>query len=376
MGTFLALRKMWRNYTMNNIINKIILLLLVLSLVLVSFVSAESAGTCTLDVSLINQEPYPAAPNSYVKLVFQVSGVENPKCEGAKFEFVPTYPFSLDQNEQALKILDSGSTYVSNYNNNWMVAYKVRVDKDAIEGDSEIKIRYVVGAEGPDPYITKTFTIDIEDTRTSFDAVIQDVSESEVSIALANVGKYTANSVVIRIPEQEDFKATKTNAQMVGNLESGDYTLAGFELMSNTERNTLTQNEVFQKQKNVLVDKEENKESFLKFNVHYTDSIGERRIVSIKLPLNVNYFLTPEEAEGQITPAGKNFRNMGQQQTSTPWWQYALIVAVVLLILLFIRKKYSRATEKLLSIFGLKNRSKTKNSDSENTPDWAAKQKK
>ena len=40
-------------------------------------ISGVFAGVCDLDVSLINQDPYPAIQGDYVKLVFQVDGHSN-----------------------------------------------------------------------------------------------------------------------------------------------------------------------------------------------------------------------------------------------------------------------------------------------------------
>ena len=72
--------------------------------------------------------------------------------------------------------------------------------------------------------------IDVADAQTNFDLVVQDSTSSEVSLAIANVGKNTANSMIVRIPEQNGFRVTGTNGQMVGNLDSGDYTIASFSL--------------------------------------------------------------------------------------------------------------------------------------------------
>jgi hypothetical protein len=330
----------------------LVLLSLMLSLLSITMVNASESGACDLEVSLINQEPYPAAPGSYVKLVFQVAGVENPTCNGANIKFVPIYPFSLDSNQESLKVLTSGSTFISNYNNNWMVAYNVRVDKDAIEGESNVVIYYSDGNQ--DPTIKKEFIIDIEDTRTSFDAVIQDVSESEVSIAIANVGKYDANSVIVRIPEQDDFKTLKTNGQMVGNLESGDYTLASFELTRNKVKESLN--------KEVMSTEPTN----LKFEIHYTDSIGERRIINMELPLMANYFVSSTEASSQIMPGAKGLAMRNATSESTPWWHYGLIVLAILLVGWVIRRK----SPALANLF---KRCKNKKAPKDSVPEWTKK---
>ena len=226
-------------------------------------VSAQE--TCNLQVTLLNQDPYPAIPDSYVKLVFQVSGLSDPSCKGARFEILPSYPFSLDTGD-ALRTLDDTTWTSSNFKSDWMVPYKLRVDADALDGETEIEVRASPGSWGiTQNFIRKVFPITIQDARTDFDAVVQDVSGSSVSIALANTGKYAANSVVVRIPEQEGFSAVGTDGQMVGNLASGDYTVVSFEL----------------KEKG-------SSDSKLLFDIYYTDSLGKRRIVTKELPIDLN----------------------------------------------------------------------------------------
>lgn len=276
-------------------------LFLLIGMFLISSVSADTSS-CDLDINLVNQDPYPAIPGDYVDVVFQISGVQNSDCEGAWFELSPSYPFSLDEND-TLRTLE-GSTWILNYKNEWMVAYKLRVDKDAFDGTSEIEIHYAPGTWNSGTHITERFNISIEDSRTDFDVVIQEISDSEVSIAIANTGKYAANSVVVRIPEQEGFKATGTNGQMVGNLDAGDYSIVGFSLTP------LTQGDP-QKKK-------------LQYEVHYTDSNGERRIDTRETPLKMS-------SEGSdISDSKKGMKS--QEETSGINWALWGIFGIIIVV--------------------------------------------
>ena len=69
--------------------------------------------------------------------------------------------------------------------------------------------------------------------------------------------------MIVRIPDQDSYKVTGTNGQMVGNLESGDYTIVGFAVssISRTGGNLIVQ-------------------------IDYTDNIGERRSVLKEISLN------------------------------------------------------------------------------------------
>lgn len=262
--------------------NKTLLIAIIAVLMLASIVSAETTPGCSPSVVLLNQDPNPGMPDSYLNIVFMMSGISGSNCEkGAWMKLMPSYPFLLEAQE-ALKTIDS-NTYITNQNTNWMVPYKLRVDKDALEGEYDIEIHY--GANGvSDPsgsYKVKMFNLTLKDSRTSFDALIQEVSGSDVTIALANSGKNVANSVVVRIPEQDNFRPVGTDGQMVGNLVSGDYTVVGFTLSPKGQMNrqNLTRDNFQQMQAEAIKN--------LKFDIYYTDSLGVRRIINTELPLDL-----------------------------------------------------------------------------------------
>lgn len=229
---------------------------------------------CALNVSLVNQDPYPAQPNSYVNIVFQVSWLQNYVCNGSRFELVQSYPFSLDGNDWVRILPDD--TYIQDYKKDWMVPYRLRIDKDALDGDAEVEVHYSPGIWDNSTPAIKKFNITIRDARTIFDAVLQDVSGSEVSIAIANAGKYAANAVVVRVPQQDDFLVTGTDGQMVGNLAAGDYTVVSFSIAPKAagfSRNASIGNASFRQGPRDL-----------KLEIYYTDNIGIRRVVNISLP--------------------------------------------------------------------------------------------
>jgi len=331
----------------------------ILSLIMaVSFISAadDSLHTCNLNISIINQDPYPAVPGSYVKVVFQVTGVSQSQCQnGVSFKLIPSYPFSLD-NGNYLVTLDK-STYTPGYNGYWMVPYTLRVDKDALDGNNTLQVGYRF-ADWLDSssYSVQKFNIEVKDSRTQFDSVIQEATSSEVSIAIANVGKYTANSVVVRIPTQDDYMVTDTDGQMIGNLDSGDYTLVGFSIAKKAKMNSqqTTTNGNYNMPPNQGVGQTQAaSNSTFKFDIYYTDNIGERRVVNMAVPLNI----------------ASNFSNsamMGRTRTTTTAWYLSwtnwLIIIVVLIIIYFI---YNRYGEKIKGLF-----SKKKKATVGKTPDW------
>jgi len=332
----------------------ILLVPLVLSILSTNLVLADS-NPCQLSVSLINQDPYPAVPNEYVNVVFQVSGVQNQNCNGARFELIPSYPFSLDNNDN-VRVLN-GATYLSDNKNEWMISYKLRVDKDAINENASIEVNYNSGNQKSDFYFMEKFNINIKDSRTTFDAVIQETSSSDVSIAIANTGKYAANSVVVRIPDQDDYIVSGTNGQMIGNLNSGDYTIVSFSLSPKMQTNFQNASRGNVSRTNFGNMSSQTLQNNLKFDVYYTDNLGERRIVNMELPLNLAV-----TGIGNFSLTGRSFSGRTSTSSSSllAKWYFWAIIAFAVLILYGFYNKYRR---KIKSVFA----KKENNSD---TPEW------
>jgi len=95
----------------------------------------------SVKVSLISQTPDPIEPGGYVELRFRVENIGAEYAKNVRFELLPEYPFSLDKGVSATRQV--GDMYMYQVEEEAYVAYyKVRVDKDAIDGNNEIKARY------------------------------------------------------------------------------------------------------------------------------------------------------------------------------------------------------------------------------------------
>ena len=335
-----------------------IALILLISLNLINLGSAVGTAQeygCSLNVTLVEQDPYPAVPGEYVRLVFQLSGIDNSDCDGAKFGLMPEYPFSLDNNE-TIRVLDSYA-YNPDQKITWTLPYKLRVAKDAITGENDLKVRYSEGnSYNWNAYSTETFNIAVEDSRTSFDVVVQESSGSEISLAIANIGKYVANSMVVRIPEQENYRVSGTNGQMVGNLESGDYTIVGFTVTQNMQRNPGTNAQTNQD---------------LKVQVDYTDGIGERRSSTIEVPLQGSSFLT-NLTTGNFSN-GFQRRQISNSGLFSKWYFWVIILLVLALGFGFYHKYKTKVNN-----FFSKRLDNVRKKPSENLsvePEWVKKDK-
>ncbi len=352
--------------------NKKIGLFLVFLIMLVSFsflVYAQDSA-CDPTINLVNQDPNPATPSSYVTVLFEITGLGNCR-DGYSINLEPSYPFSLDPNTSTLATL-AGNPYAKDVKNSWMVSYTLQVDKDALDRDYRIKLQTKEGVSGSiqsfysDGYVEREFNLSIQDSRTSFDAVIQETSGSVVSIAIANVGKYSANSMVVRIPEQASFSVSGTDGQMVGNLASGDYSLVGFTVNQKATFSGGDLPAANNRSSGIPRDSPQNLSSNkLRVDIYYTDNIGERRIESLELKLNIGN--SSSRSFGMVRPA---------QDTSTKFyssWVFWVVLVIVLLVLYWFYSKYSEQNgnfrERVSKILSKRARKPNLNE----TPDWVKK---
>jgi hypothetical protein len=342
-------------------------LLSLFSLILIlniSTVLAAESSPCSPTIKLVSQDPNPAVPNDYVKVIFEISDMGN--CNGFAVRLNPEYPFSLDSNATAVQVIET-NPYSSGYKTAWVVPYKIRVDSAAFDGDYNLKLQHHEGSsEFFNSYFEEGFNLSVKDSRTEFDAVIQEVSGSDISIAIANTGKYTANSVVVRIPEQEFFSVGGTDGQMVGNLESGDYTIVGFTVsrktasswgLQNISRGNLSASPVPQNVSSGSRDK-------LKFDIYYTDNIGERRVVNMELRLNT-------ETGNSSMMRVNNFSReaTGSTSSSSNWYKWILVLVILVVAYILYRKYPKQIKMSLAKIIGLP-KGENRHNSSERVPDW------
>ena len=236
---------------------KVIILLV---LFLMGFTLAESA--CDLNVTLLNQDPYPAIPGDYVELVFQIDGLSSPDCDDITFNLLPSYPMEFDPGESGFRSFKKVN-YVKDYKSSILVPYEIRMNKDALDGTNPIEVE--IQNEG-DAAFLKTFNIEIEDARVEFEVHISNYNYAtkELTIEILNIGSSDIEALTIEIPKQNGISVKGSNRIIVGDLDSNEYTSADFEA-------TLTDGEI-------------------KLNLIYSDSINNRRTVEEVTSFDSSYF--------------------------------------------------------------------------------------
>ena len=268
----------------------VVMLLLVLS---ITMVVAETA--CDLDVTLLNQDPYPAVPGDYVKLVFQIEGIDSPYCDDITFNLLSGYPIEFDPGESGLRTFKKVD-YLKDYESNLLIPYKVRINKDALNGANPIEARIQNKNDAP---ILKTFDIEIDDVRADFEVRVQnyDYQTHELILEILNIESSDVEALSVEIPKQDGIEIKGANQVIVGDLDSNEYTSADFEAIPT--------------------------DGEFKIILIYSDTINTRRSIEKTLTFDSSYFTN--RVADQTTTSTTTYLILGLIILSTIYFSYKKI---------------------------------------------------
>ena len=223
---------------------KNILLLSILFLILVGLLSinnvyANSLDSVKIDAMLLNQDPDPAQPGDYIELRFKVVKTGNLDVSNLQFKLETKYPFSFDSSDDAIRDFGTwkGQSGTSGY---YTLFYKLLVDDDAIEGDYELNLKYTYNNIGI--WDLKKFNIRVGEKIkpdfilgnliTSPSKLLSDIDEAEISVDITNIGKGSAENLIVTLDLPKGFTPTYTYSDRanLGTISGGSTKTAKFYL--------------------------------------------------------------------------------------------------------------------------------------------------
>lgn len=168
---------------------------------------------------------------------------------------------------------------------------------------------------GSEQSINSTAGISIEGT-TDFEVIVQEMAGSTITLSIANVGVNSAAAVSVNIPEQEYYAIIGTSEAFVGNLDSGDYSVASFQF-----------NQI--------------RKGVLAVEISYTDNAGNRETFQKEVTL-------PSESRAMISSGGMIHQQGpgGPANSSGRKYIYFGLVGIVALVVLFFGWKVKKSREK------------------------------
>ncbi len=262
---------------------KKIIFLLTIAFVLSVFSSNANAAaqSSAFNMTFIGQDPSPASPGGRIDLTFKAAGGQSYAPSDVKFEIVEDFPFSLAPGESKTRDLgDIQAIGTASVNDQILFNVKLLVDVNAPDGDNKLEYKYYIGRAA----YSQNIKISVSGVQTDFDIIAQEVSGHTVSLGVVNTGKNSAKSVVIKIPDQDFFTTENINSNIIGNLASGDFTVATFKIIPLTED-----------------------QNNLEVMVSYTDTAGARHDLEKTVLLKLN----PEEVEtSKASTSSRSFGNI------------------------------------------------------------------
>jgi hypothetical protein len=219
----------------------LVLLLVLASIVVTSVTAYEVAEWYQMQITLVNQKPDPVSPGEYVEVRFKIENRGTKNAEDITFELLPSFPFSLEPGEEAVKKV--GSVWGRQIGDlGVMVKYKLIVDKEAVEGTNYIKARYKI-MDGS--WATIEFNMSIQ-TRTAMLGIQAVTLEPEIvapgevarlSISLENL----VSSVIENIRLKLDLSSVSfapvnsSNEKLVRSIEPGEKDVIDFILIAESD---------------------------------------------------------------------------------------------------------------------------------------------
>ncbi len=264
------------------------------------------SAACNLEASLINQDPYPAVPGDYVRLLFQLKGLEDPSCENIYFELVEEYPVSFDPGVDSVTNVRAG-TFTKNFNSYLMMPYKVRIDADALDGDTPFEVRYAstsLSTSIPATFYSSEFNLNIQDVKSDFEIFVKEYKPSTnvLTFEILNIGETDIEALTIEIIPQDGIVVKGASRNIIGSLDSNDFTTADFEAKPSKGEIDLI--------------------------IYYTDSINVRRSI------NKTVMFDPEPFEG---------RNNGESSNTTT---YLILLVIIGSIGYYFYRRHKKKQEK------------------------------
>ena len=193
-------------------------------------------------VTLINQEPDPAEPGKYVDVRFKFDNNGSGEARNVIVELLPEYPFSLDAEASAARNIGTIQS-MQRGDVGIIVKYRLRVDKNAVDGENDLRIRYKI--EGYSWIEPEEFKVDVQTN----DAIL---SVDSVSLGKKSLEPGASNTIKIKVSNDadsmlKDIKARlelgglpfiplgSTNEKMIYKIDSRESYEFEFELLANPD---------------------------------------------------------------------------------------------------------------------------------------------
>lgn len=225
---------------------KMNLVIAVLSLFLVlgiaSVVHGQITDSAKLKITVISQEPDPAAPGEIVDVRFKIENLGGDSVQNLVFEILPKYPFSL-YTGSAVKSIGLLQAYQQG-DEGVILLYKLKVDENAVEGDNYIDVKYKIGDTSIKWVEIKDFVIRVRtadlvlliDEVKSTPEIIPPGETAKVTFVIKNTADSLVRDLKVKLDLSSDampfIPIKSTTEKKIYQLDSKSNTELTFDIMA------------------------------------------------------------------------------------------------------------------------------------------------
>ncbi|MFH0875021.1 MAG: COG1361 S-layer family protein [archaeon] len=291
-------------------------------------------------------------PGKQTSLKFTVNNVGNAPLRDLTFSWINEDKIVLpvgSDNTKYVKYIDVGDSAD--------LEYQVIADSNAKAGLYELALQltYDDPTSDTDKEINTIAGIYVGGG-TDFDIAFSESSSGTTSFTIANIGSNPSFSVSVIVPQQQGWQVTGSNSMIIGNLNTGDYTVASFALQSAQTRQITADQKNATSQEELMAQRASTQTSnTLKIQIAYTDTMGKRELVEKEVIMNTQAIMgattDSEAADSQATgtqAAMANFRGRGVVQQKSFFSKYKWYIAVLTVLVVVGLGYWKYRKEKLL----------------------------
>jgi len=206
--------------------NKALLLSVFLGIVLFGQIAFSAGDYASLSLSILKYEPVPAQPNSYIDLWMKLDNTGSKDARNVTLEFVEQFPFSIDSGFERSYNIGSVPGFQS-----VVKKFRVKIDKNAVEGENEIKFRYSLGTT-QGSWIERSVTIDVkrQDSLVMVEKVFPETNElrpgerSSINVVVKNTASTLVRDVTVELSlgNSPIYTIGETNKKRISRIDAGE----------------------------------------------------------------------------------------------------------------------------------------------------------
>ncbi|MGV8087308.1 MAG: COG1361 S-layer family protein [Candidatus Woesearchaeota archaeon] len=284
--------------------------------------SKESAEIIHIDQTVL-------IPGKQTPLAFTVTNVGSAALRDMTFSWSNPDKVILpvgSDNTKHIKYLDVGESKE--------LSYQVMADSNSDSGLYllDLNLLYYNSLSGVEEEINTIAGIYVGGT-TDFDIAFSESTSSQTSFTIANIGSNPAFSVSVIIPSQNGWSTTGANSMIIGNLNTGDYTVASFSLSSKPVVSDINENP----KNNINKTASLNTANPLKVQIAYTDTMGSREFIEKEVMINQQ-----AASYGNMTLRSSNGPQSFQKQSFFSKYSVYIVALVVIILLILSIIYYTR----------------------------------